>query len=327
MNFVASVSFAIALVVGKIAAVEINDGRAARNAKELLRREVSDMPPSQVLEVKRDTSSTGTVVDELTAELYGDVSPYRALETGTILKHVDMGYPHSNLKPDIVEGVLRYTGDPRFWLEVGSFIGNSAITTAKVAKANTSVICMDPFTGDNNMWDWNRGRKGPGGFNFEEMDADGTTRIYDTFLSNIQQAGFQAKVLPVRVTSMAGMRLLKRLHSEGRLRELPRVIYLDSAHEKDETLMELQTAYDLLPDGGVLFGDDWGWQAVRDDVLRFAAEKKLSPLSNHFTEHFGKAALTPAGDGGAAGVALIEGQWLIPKLEEAAKEKKIQTPN
>jgi len=63
------------------------------------------------------------------------------------------------------------------------------------------------------------------------------------------------------------MRLVARQH----LPVAPQVIYLDSAHEKGETLLELHTAFRALSPGGVLFGDDTAWPAVRHDVLAFVS--------------------------------------------------------
>lgn len=61
----------------------------------------------------------------------------------------------------------------------------------------------------------------------------------------------------------------------------PEVVYLDSAHEKGETLLELHTAFRALSPGGVLFGDDTAWPAVRHDVFAFVS--CLRPPSNHAT--------------------------------------------
>lgn len=47
-------------------------------------------------------------------------------------------------------------------------------------------------------------------------------------------------------------------------------IYLDSAHIEKETHMELETAWDIVAPGGVLFGDDCNWDAVLNDVLKFS---------------------------------------------------------
>ncbi len=56
---------------------------------------------------------------------------------------------------------------------------------------------------------------------------------------------------------------------------MPDVVYLDSAHEEGETLVELRTAWRITRPGGVLFGDDWAWEGVRNDVFRFANEIKV----------------------------------------------------
>ena len=67
------------------------------------------------------------------------------------------------------------------------------------------------------------------------------------------------------------MRVLGRLVAEKRIAHQPQVIFLDSAHEIDETLLELKQAWQLLAPGGVLIGDDFTWDAVRHDVSRFVA--------------------------------------------------------
>jgi len=223
-------------------------------------------------------------------ELY-DVSPYTGVGAGSWGFQPDRTYPHSHLQDFMVENILNYTKQPKFWLEAGSFIGNSAILTAKVMKKrgfdSSSVVCVDPWTGDVNMWAWNKGRTGPNHFNYLEMDKMGEPRIYETFLSNVHSEGQQDVIVPIRATSLVAMRLVARLHKEKRLPQLPDVIYLDSAHEKDETLMELRDARNILQPGGILFGDDWMWEAVRGDVTTFAQSLKLQRLPASTLERFG----------------------------------------
>ena len=36
-------------------------------------------------------------------------------------------------------------------------------------------------------------------------------------------------------------------------------------------MLELRRAWEVLPSKGVLFGDDWNWDAVRHDVSLFAS--------------------------------------------------------
>ena len=51
------------------------------------------------------------------------------------------------------------------------------------------------------------------------------------------------------------------------------MIYLDSAHEQGETLIELALYWNILQPGGILFGDDWSWMTVRCDVKKFVYAK------------------------------------------------------
>jgi len=270
--------------------------------------------PSEMMNTA--SADPNSFYSQLLRELYGDSGPWTSVWKPDWPYHPDHDYPHSNLRVDVVISVLQHVqpdkGKDLFWLECGSFIGNSAITTVQVARdqgRKISFIANDPFSGDVNMWAWNKGLTGPSKFNFLHMqDDDRHPRIYETFLSNIQEKGFDFDVLPIRAPSMVGLRLMKRLRSENRLSAMPRVIYLDSAHEVDETLMELHTAFDVLELGGILLGDDWMWGSVKDDVTRFAQQARLPRLDSNAVSSFGAGAEQPVD-----GVVLIHGQWIVPK--------------
>lgn len=70
-------------------------------------------------------------------------------------------------------------------------------------------------------------------------------------------------------TSIVGAKFLKALDFQ------PDLVYLDSAHEQDETYFEIGLYYELLRPGGVLFGDDFLWSSVSHDVRRFTDERGL----------------------------------------------------
>ena len=89
-------------------------------------------------------------------------------------------------------------------------------------------------------------------------------------MANVYANHAHDTIMPIVATSIVGMKLLERLLSEGRLHSRPDVLFLDSAHEADETFMELQHAWSLLRSGGILLGDDWSWSSVSNDVWRFA---------------------------------------------------------
>merc|ERR550537_466050 len=129
------------------------------------------------------------------------------------------------------------------------------------------ILCIDPWTGDLNMW-LNR-------VVWEHLGVrDGRPTTYDQFMVNVRQAITEGTISPNHITpfpvsSIVGARWLQATHFT------PNLIYLDSAHEIDETYYELCLYYNLLEPGGILMGDDYGWMAVRMDVDRFVKDKGL----------------------------------------------------
>ena len=203
------------------------------------------------------------IISELLKTLYSNHSPYLSYEE----KYIDNGYPHTNILYDLLQ-ILFTTIEPIYIVECGSMVGGSAIRMAETLKKNnksTEIICIDPFTGDVNMWDWERND----GWKFLRLE-NGIPTIYKRFLANCKYNGFENKILPINTTTNVGIKLLQRLFHQNRITMLPNYIYLDSAHEKDETFIELSLCWDCLVHNSILFGDDWSWDAVREDVIKFS---------------------------------------------------------
>ena len=261
-------------------------------------------PQRDLLREENDSARSLSVIAELSPQLYGNDGPLLYADE----RYTDSGYPHTNLRHDLVRTIMD-TVRPRFWLEIGSMLGGSAIRAAEVIKslgADTEIVCIDPFTGDVNMWAWEQPYKARGEWLFLRLER-GRPTIYDRFLANIAAAGHSDIVLPIQATSTVGIKLLLRLVKERRLSSLPDVIYLDSAHEVDETLLELQNCWNLLKPGGVLMGDDWGWAPVRNDVLRFVETVKINDdLSRRLEKRHEKFLKK-------RGVLLDRGQWVLVK--------------
>ncbi len=62
------------------------------------------------------------IISELLSELYGGDGPLAYADE----RYVDKGYPHTNLQGGLVRSVID-VAQPRFWLELGSMLGGSAI--------------------------------------------------------------------------------------------------------------------------------------------------------------------------------------------------------
>lgn len=208
------------------------------------------------------------IIQELLTNLYSDISPYSTCED----KYIDDGYPHTNILPDLLQ-VIFTNIEPNYIVECGSMLGGSAIKMAQVLRDNnkqTEIVCIDPFTGDVNMWDWEKqGGTGSGGWKFLRLE-NGIPTIYKRFLANCKNNGFENLIFPINCTTSVGVKLLQRLFSQKRISSLPNYIYLDSAHEENETFVELTLCWNCLPSKGILFGDDWSWESVRNDVIKFS---------------------------------------------------------
>ena len=171
-----------------------------------------------------------------------------------------MRYPAHITKKTIDAIVNKLGYSPKFGVEVGSFIGSSGVFLGNFMKQNNGVLlCIDTWCGDINMWLMQR-------FNSTMSNEDGNPKLYDLFMSNIKKNGLTNTVIPLRISSTIGARMLKVLNYEIDF------IYIDSAHEAGETFMELMLYHDILKPGGILFGDDYnGFPAVKYDVDLFCS--------------------------------------------------------
>lgn len=244
------------------------------------------------------------IINELLKNLYNNVSPYTSAEK----KYLDNGYPHTNIKKWLITNLFENI-EPTYIVECGSMIGGSAIVMAKTLKElnkNTEIICIDPFTGDVNMWDWEKNAK----WKFLGLEK-GIPTIYKRFLANCKYNGFESTILPINTTTTVGIRLLSRLYEQKRITSLPNYIYLDSSHEKYETLIEINLCWNILPSGGVLFGDDWLWDGVQHDVIFFA--KKMGKQIDHKTLQRIHTILKPNSTIYNKNILLYKGQWVLFK--------------
>ena len=237
-----------------------------------------------------------------------------------------MWYKFSALSEEhaLSEALASGVPEDSYILEVGSFIGNSAIEWARAAQnhgRNTTIVCVDTWLGDVGMWHDKGKWLGPRGI-------DGEPRLFEQFLANVHASGFSHRILPVRMSSVNGLKYLAQLASADRIHR-PHVIYLDAAHEYPETGFEIRSAWDLLPAGGFLVGDDYDfmWPAVQQAVNEFAstATDVEPPASymysyRHFKrisrELFGAVLLRPSLAEAQPLPLLLKGrQWILRKAD------------
>lgn len=196
------------------------------------------------------------VVKLLTDRLYGGVSPF----THADRSYVDHSFPFTNLPEKLIDMFLD-AHNPKVWVEVGAMHGGSAIRAADRIRhkgLNTEIVCIDSFTGDVNMWLNEYEHR------FMHLER-GRPTIWERFIANVAAAGHEDIITPIYATSAVGLKILRTLKIQAS------IVYLDSAHEPQETFLEAKSCWSIIPGGGVLSGDDWNWPAVAADIETFAA--------------------------------------------------------
>lgn len=214
-------------------------------------------------------SVAGSLHRRLCEDLQGtSAGPY--LKLCTSMKE-DHSYPHTNVPGDVLYSLFERLR-PRFLVEVGSFKGGSSIRIVSAllrlelaqVEVKPCLVCIDTFLGDAAMW-LNKQATGRSSL----LLKDGCPQLYMQFMVNT--AKYADIIVPFPIASLCGLRALQLLAADGRT-PLVDFLYLDSAHLKGETKLEITEAFKLVRPGGILLGDDLDWPAVEADLSSFLAD-------------------------------------------------------
>lgn len=154
---------------------------------------------------------------------------------------------------------------PGIIIEVGTFLGGSALHMARLCKAkklDAAIICVDTFYGGFDHWMKAREKLH---FHF------GRPALYYEFISNVIKYGHQDMIIPLALDSANAARYLTACGITARM------IYVDGSHEPGDVLRDYETYWPLLDKGGAFLVDDvsrW-FPDVVADWSRFTA--KLDP--------------------------------------------------
>jgi len=149
---------------------------------------------------------------------------------------------------------------PSVIIEVGTWLGASAIHMAKVSKElslGTKIYCVDTWLGAQEFWTWGSGT--------QERNLklrNGYPQVYFDFLSNVVEHGVQDIIIPVPNTSYIGSLILGSMGVKADL------IYVDASHEYMDVKNDIFSYLNLLNVGGIMFGDDMNdhWPGVKKAV-------------------------------------------------------------
>lgn len=165
------------------------------------------------------------------------------------------------------EAIIAQT-KPHLILEVGTWKGASAINMANLAKRldpTAQILCVDTWLGSHrDLWLNHEIRK-------QLNIKHGLPQQYFQFLANVVLSKLQDTIFPLPMTSYAATNIIAHFGLKFD------VIYIDAHHDEEEVMSDIKRCFDLLRDGGTMFGDDYsvGERGVIRAVNRFAADHGL----------------------------------------------------
>jgi hypothetical protein len=151
-------------------------------------------------------------------------------------------------------------------IEVGTWKGQSAITMGLHLRRigqKCTITCVDTWLGALEFWEWLAATP-----ERNLMQKHGFPQVYYQFLSNVIHQGLQDVILPFPTTSLIAARYFARKNIQAEL------IYIDGSHDEPDVLADLRAYYPLVTPGGILFGDDFSWESVKNAVSKFTEETK-----------------------------------------------------
>jgi hypothetical protein len=149
---------------------------------------------------------------------------------------------------------------------VGTWKGGSAIHMAKVARGlglAPEIICVDTWLGAVEFW---TDQQDPERY-LSLQCRHGYPTVYYQFVANVLHEQCQDLITPFPQTATIAALWFRRYGVSADL------IYVDGSHEEEDVYADLVGYWDLVRPGGVLAGDDWGWDGVRLAATRFAREQ------------------------------------------------------
>jgi hypothetical protein len=155
---------------------------------------------------------------------------------------------------------------PRLIIEVGTWKGASALEMAAAIRdlgLPTRIICVDTWLGALEFW---TDQKDPERYLSLQL-RHGYPAVYYQFLANVCHKGFQEQIVPFPQTASTAALWFRSFGISADM------IYVDASHEEEDVYQDLCNYWEVVSDGGILFGDDYSWDGVRLAVHRFAKEE------------------------------------------------------
>lgn len=146
---------------------------------------------------------------------------------------------------------------PKLILEIGTWKGQSAINMATISKnlgLDCKIVCVDTWLGSIDF------------INAESrLDTErdtypqfGYPQIYYQFLANVILNRVDDIIIPFPQTSSIACKWLEKNNIKFDM------IYIDGSNEYRDVLSDIEYAWSILKDNGVIFGDDYNHNIFKD---------------------------------------------------------------
>lgn len=140
---------------------------------------------------------------------------------------------------NIYEHVVNNTPNGNY-VEIGTWLGKSTCYMGELLKergAAAKLFCVDTFLGEPNATDQ------------QEIVAKEGGNIYYRFLKNMQEAGVLNYMVPLQLTSEQAATLFEEHFFD--------FVFLDAAHLYDDVMLDLNSWWSKLKEGGIFAGHDY----------------------------------------------------------------------
>lgn len=218
------------------------------------------------------------------------------------------------------------TAKPKLIVEVGTWLGASAVHMAKLCKRQglgTKIICVDTWLGGSEHYG-NPKWSATLDFKF------GYPQLYFGFLRNVIESGVFDRIAPLPLDAKSGAEVL----AEQRL--APDLVYIDAGHSFEACLADLQNYAPLVHPDGILLGDDFRggevaravgaflsrrpeWHLYVRDNKYLLCRRALADLADHETA----PAAVAAGNDAAPAVSFTPTRANFAKLRKLSLRKLI----
>jgi hypothetical protein len=203
-----------------------------------------------------------------------DISPYvNSLEPGSMPADGLYEAWMQNYKPNVV-------------IEVGSFLGYSAIKMAKEVKKMglpTKIICVDTWLGSPEHYRMYKAKE-----DVRIGYKNGYPTLYQKFITSAIENEVQDIICPLPYPSSIAFKILKNIFEDIDIQA--DFIFLDGSHEELDVQLDLYYYYQLLKYGGQMWGDDYGWEGVHKALDSFCETNSIryNVLQNQVHWHIQK---------------------------------------